>query len=82
MDITPHERGKMQTHMTRAKQAARLLTLPQAAEEWGIKVNTIRAWIYRREIDYVKIGRSVRISEDTIQKLIARGSVPAREPRA
>ena len=68
--------------MPALKQTSRLLSLPQAAEELGITVNTIRAWIYRRKIAFVKIGRSVRVSEETVQRIIDRGSVPALEDRA
>jgi excisionase family DNA binding protein len=68
--------------MPAIKQKSRLLSLPQAAEELGTTVNTIRAWIYRRKIDFVKIGRSVRVSEETVQRIIDRGSRPALEDRA
>ncbi|WP_263375552.1 helix-turn-helix domain-containing protein [Granulicella aggregans] len=58
-----------------------LKSLPQAAEELGITVNTLRAWVYRRKIAYVKVGRSVRVSEETIQRIIDRGTIPALESR-
>jgi excisionase family DNA binding protein len=74
--MTPIGNGN---HMKTAQRPASMLALPQAALELGVSVNTLRAWIYRRKIDYVKIGRSVRISEATVQELIARGSVPALE---
>jgi excisionase family DNA binding protein len=56
-----------------------LRSLPQAAEALGISVKTLRAWIYRRSISYVKVGRAVRISDETIDKIIDRGTVPALE---
>lgn len=55
------------------------MTLPEAADRLGVKVKTLRAWIYRRTITYVKVGRSVRISEATVEGIIERGTVPARE---
>jgi excisionase family DNA binding protein len=57
----------------------RLRTLPEAAECLGLSVKTLRAWIYRRSIDYIKIGRAVRISDETIRQIIDRGTVPALE---
>jgi excisionase family DNA binding protein len=64
-----------------ATNTARLRRLPQAAEALGISVKTLRGWIYRRTIPYVKVGRSVRIADETIDKIIARGTVPALERR-
>jgi excisionase family DNA binding protein len=60
-----------------AKQTLHLKSVPQAAEELGVTVSTLRAWIYRRKIPYLKIGRCVRVSDDTIQKIIESGTVPA-----
>ena len=64
-----------------ATNTARLRSLPQAAEALGVSVKCLRAWIYRRTIPYVKVGRAVRISDETIQKIIDRGTVPALEQR-
>ena len=67
--------------MPALKQTTRMLTLPQAAESLGVSVNTVRAWVYRRKIDFVRIGRCVRVSEATVQKIIDRGTMPALEGR-
>ena len=58
--------------------AARLLTIPQASERLSLKPATVRFWIWTRKIEHVKVGRSVRLREDTIDNLIQRGTVPAR----
>jgi excisionase family DNA binding protein len=58
--------------------AARLRSLPQAAETLGVSVKCLRGWVYRRTIPYVKVGRAVRISDETIQEIIDRGTVPAK----
>jgi excisionase family DNA binding protein len=68
-------------YMAVVKPVYKLKSLSQAAEELGVTVNTLRAWIYRRKIPYLKIGRCVRISEETIQQIILRGTVPALEER-
>ena len=58
---------------------ARLRSLPEAAERLGVSIKTMRGWVYRRTISYVKVGRSVRIADETIDKIIERGTIPALE---
>ena len=58
---------------------ARLRSLPTAAERLGVSIKTLRGWIYRRTIPYVKVGRAVRIADETIDQIIERGTVPALE---
>lgn len=55
-----------------------LLSVPQAAVRLGVRPSTLRYWIWQRRIDFVRIGRCIRIADETIDTLIARGSVPAR----
>jgi len=57
----------------------RLWSLAQAAERLGVSVKCLRGWVYRRKIGYVKVGRAVRISDETIQGIIDRGTIPAIE---
>lgn len=59
----------------------RLLSLPEAAQRLGLSTKTLRAWVWTRRIDYCKIGRSVRIADDTVNRLIERGRIPALEGR-
>jgi len=44
-----------------------------------MQVKTLRFWIWQRKIEFVKIGRSVRIAEDVIENLIERGTVPKKK---
>jgi excisionase family DNA binding protein len=67
--------------MSTRERVMSMLSLKQAAEELGVSINTLRAWIYRRKIGYVKVGRSVRVSQETIQQIIDRGTIPAIEGR-
>jgi excisionase family DNA binding protein len=67
--------------MPASQPKPKLNTLPQAAEQLGISVKCLRSWIYRRAIPYTKIGRAVRISDETIQRIIDRGTMPALEDR-
>jgi hypothetical protein len=46
-----------------------------------MSVKCLRGWVWRRSISYVKLGRAVRISDETIQRLIDRGTMPALEER-
>lgn len=61
--------------------AAKLRSLPEAADRLGLSVKCLRGWVWRRSIPYVKVGRAVRISDETIQRIIDRGTMPALEGR-
>lgn len=68
--------------MSRAEVGERgLLTVEQFAEQIGWKPSTVRQKVWRRELEYVKIGRSVRFKPETAQKIIERCTVPAVEER-
>lgn len=67
--------------MPASLQRSKLNTLPQAAEQLGVSVKCLRSWIYRRTIAYIKVGRAVRISDETIQRIIDQGTIPALEER-
>jgi len=57
----------------------KLLKINEVSEITGLKISTLRAWILRRQIAYVKIGkRSVRISETELERLIHDGRVARR----
>lgn len=56
----------------------RLLTVREAAAQLGLKPATIRFWIWTRKLAHVKVGRAVRVREETIKDLIERGTVPER----
>ena len=57
----------------RQEVTGRLLTVEETAQKLSIKPATVRRRILERRIDFVKIGRSVRIPERTIEKLIEAG---------
>ena len=56
----------------------RLLTCAQAAEAMGLKEATVRVWIARRKLSFVKLGRSVRVPAEAIEEMIVANTVPAR----
>jgi len=57
----------------------KLLNIEQFAAATGMKPSTVRQKVWRREIEYVKIGRSVRFKPTTADKLIEQCTVPALE---
>lgn len=59
----------------------RLLSVKEASYALGLKPATVRAWLLRRKLPFVRCGRAVRIPAVVIEDFIARNTVPAREPR-
>jgi excisionase family DNA binding protein len=57
----------------------KLLSVREAAAALGLKTSTIRAWLLRRKILFVRCGRGVRIPESVIEEFITRNTVPAKE---
>jgi excisionase family DNA binding protein len=78
--VTKHGKTKENQIYRGSQQESkmRLLTIPEASERLGLKPSTMRFWIWTRKIEHVKVGRAVRLSEDTIHQVIQRGTVPAR----
>jgi len=61
------------------KTYRKLLTVAEAAAQLGMKESTVRQWIWLRQIDFVKVGRSVRLKAETLDRLVEMGTVPARD---
>lgn len=53
----------------------RLLTVNEFATAVGWKPSTVRQKVWRREIEYVKLGRSVRFKPETAERLIESGTI-------
>ena len=55
-----------------------LLTVAQAAQILGMKEGTVRDWILKRKISYLKLnGKAVRIRPEVIERLLAESEIPA-----
>jgi excisionase family DNA binding protein len=55
-----------------------LLTVAQAAQMLGLQEGTVRDWILKRKISYLKLnGKAVRIRPEVIERLLAESEVPA-----
>jgi excisionase family DNA binding protein len=60
----------------------RLLRVEEAAEFLNVKPSTIRAWLLRRKLPFVHVGkRAVRIPLESLEALIAENLVPAQGNR-
>jgi len=60
----------------------RLLTVDEVARLTGWRPATIRMKVWRRELPYVKLGRSVRFKESEISKIIEGSAIPALESQS
>jgi excisionase family DNA binding protein len=59
-----------------------LLSVPQVAQRLAVKESTVRAWLLRRQLAHVKVGRrAVRIPVGEVERIIREGCIPAREAR-
>ncbi len=56
-----------------------LLSVRQACKILGIKEKTLRDWVWRKKIDYVKVGDRVMFEPDAIRRFIASNRVVAIE---
>ena len=66
--------------MNPKSRGSRLLTVNETAERLGVKPATIRSWILQRKnLEVVKVGRLVRITEESVQRFIDDNTIPPRE---
>jgi len=55
----------------------RLLTVKEASEYLGIKVNTLYSWASRKKINYVKMGRLTKFDIRVLDKYIENNTIEA-----
>jgi excisionase family DNA binding protein len=60
-----------------ANRLERPRTVSEAAEELGLSIHTIRAWIAGRRLAHLRLGRAIRIPAAEIRRVIERSTVPA-----
>jgi excisionase family DNA binding protein len=56
-----------------------LFTVQQASRILQLSPHTLRAWIAKRKVGVVRLGRVVRIQLTEIERLIEQGQIPALE---
>ena len=58
---------------------SKLVTLVEAAQQLGVSIAALRDWRFRRKhLDFVKVGRAVRVLQGSIDRFIESQTVPAR----
>jgi excisionase family DNA binding protein len=67
-----------------AKRRAKdpLLSVPEVADEFGTSQRFVRRLIAERRIDFVRLGRHVRIKESVVRATIEAGTVEAIDRRS
>ncbi len=55
----------------------RLLTVKEASEYLGIKVNTLYSWVSQKKIDYIKMGRLTKFDIKVLDKYIENNTIEA-----
>lgn len=69
-------------HETRTPNGTEPLTVEEAAEALGVSIHTVRAWLGRRKLGHLKLGRSVRVPREEVERLLRDSFVPAVAERA
>ncbi len=59
----------------------RPLSVREVAGALGLSESTIRSWLAQRRLGFVRLGRAIRIPVEEVERVLAQGSVPAREVR-
>ncbi len=58
----------------------KLIRLGNAAERLALQESTLRDWFLKRKnLDFVKAGRAVCVTEESLEAFIDRNLLPARE---
>jgi excisionase family DNA binding protein len=55
-----------------------LLNVEQFAEALGWSPSTVRMKVWKREVEFVRMGRSIRFRPETLHRLIEENTVPAQ----
>ena len=58
--------------MKKAALPARFHTVKEIAERLAVSQRTVRRWIATGELEVVKLGHNVRISDTSLERLIKR----------
>lgn len=52
-----------------------LLRIPQAARILGIRPKTLRDWVWRRKVTFIKVGKGVAFRPSDLRKFIEKNVV-------
>lgn len=56
-----------------------LLSLDEAAKEIKVSLHTIRAWVFQRRFETLKIGRRRMVEREVLERFARSGVIQARE---
>jgi hypothetical protein len=61
------------------KANRRLLRLPEARDylNGAVKLSTLRQWVWLRKVEAIRVGKSVCIAQDTLDRIVQEGTLPA-----
>ena len=60
----------------------KLIRLSNAAERLGVRPSTLRDWFLKRKyLEFVKAGRAVCVTEDSLERFIDSNLIPPRDQR-
>ncbi len=62
-----------------SQELEELLRLPEAARVLGIKEKTLRDWVWRRKVTFIKVGKRVAFRPSDIREFIEKNVVKAAE---
>lgn len=62
-----------------SQELEQLLRIPAAARVLGIKEKTLRDWVWRRKVTYIKIGKGVAFRPADLREFIDRNVVKKSE---
>ncbi len=54
-----------------------LLNIKQAARVLGMSVKGLRTWVWKRQIEFVRVGRTIKFRPETLRRYIDRHTVTA-----
>ena len=64
------------------KTLGNFLRVAELAAIFNVQESTVRAWLLRGSIKKIRIGaRAIRIPASEVDRIIAEGTIPAREPK-
>lgn len=55
----------------------KLINISEAAGMLGVAVATVRRWVLRRQIPFIKLGAAVRFDTNELEKWLKERRVPA-----
>jgi excisionase family DNA binding protein len=54
-----------------------LLTVNEFAKRMGVKIGTVRSWIYKRVVPFTRFQRRVYFSHAVVEELLGHNAIPA-----